>query len=60
MVVVNTGCAYMGGTRGSGILYCTEDVLEMSVMRGVKGVGGIFEMLCVWFGAWWELMGVSG
>ena len=31
--------ACMGGTRGSGVLLsCTEDVLEMSVVRGVGGV----------------------
>ena len=27
--------AYMGGTRGSGVLSCAGDVLEMSVVRGV-------------------------
>ena len=31
--------AYMGGTRGSGILYSAGDMLEMSVVRGVCGVG---------------------
>ena len=30
--------AYMGGTRGSGILSSAGDVLEMSVVRGVGGV----------------------
>ena len=30
--------AYMSGTRGSGVLSSTGDVLEMSVMRGVGGV----------------------
>ena len=30
--------ACMSGTRGSGILPSTGDVLEMSVMRGVGGV----------------------
>ena len=30
--------AYMGGTRGSGVLSSTGDVLEMSVVRGVGGV----------------------
>ena len=29
--------AYMGGTRGSGILASAGDVLEMSVVRGVGG-----------------------
>ena len=31
----------MSGTRGSGVLSSTGDVL-------VRGVGGV----CVWFGAW--------
>ena len=35
MVVVS---AYMGGTRGSGVLDSACDVLEMSVVRGVGGV----------------------
>ena len=30
--------AYMGGTRGSGVLSSTGDVLEMSVVRGIGGV----------------------
>ena len=30
--------AYMGGTRGSGVLSSAGDVLEMSVVRGVGGV----------------------
>ena len=30
--------AYMGGTRGSGVLASAGDVLEMSVVRGVGGV----------------------
>ena len=47
--------AYMGGTRGSGVLSSESDVLEMSVVRGVGGV-----CVCVWLGAGWELLGVSG
>ena len=31
----------MGGTHGSGVLYSTGDVLEMSVVRGVCGVCGM-------------------
>ena len=31
--------AYMSGTRGSGVLSSTGDVLEMSVVRGVGGEG---------------------
>ena len=30
--------AYMGGTRGSGVLSSAGDVLEISVVRGVCGV----------------------
>ena len=30
--------AYMGGTRGSGVLPSAGDILEMSVVRGVGGV----------------------
>ena len=30
--------AYMSGTRGSGVLSSADDVLEMSVVRGVGGV----------------------
>ena len=33
--------AYMGGTRGSGVLSSAGDVLEMSV---VSGVGGVCDM----------------
>ena len=31
----------MSGTRGSGVLSSTGDVLEMSVVRGVGGVCGM-------------------
>ena len=43
-------CEYMGDTRGSGFVSTADDVLEMSVVRGVRGVGGVCEM-CV-FGSW--------
>ena len=33
--------AYMGGTRGSGVLASVGDVLEISVVRGV---GGVYDM----------------
>ena len=38
--------ACMGGSRGSGVLFSTSDVLEMSVVRGV---GGVWDM-CMCFG----------
>ena len=34
----------MDGTRGSGIVYSAADVLVMSVVRGMKGVGGLCGM----------------
>ena len=53
--------AYIGGTRGSGLLSSACDVLEMSVVRGV---GGVCDMcICL---AWGEagsggyVLGLSG
>ena len=47
-------CECMSGTRGSGFLSSTGDMLEMSVVRGV---GGVRDMcMCL---AWVE-RGVSG
>ena len=37
---------HVGGTRGSGIVSSAADVLWMSVVRGMRGVGGVCEM-CV-------------
>ena len=34
----------VGGTRGSGIVSSAVDVLLMSVVRGMRGVGGVCEM----------------
>ena len=39
-VVAVSAC--MSGTRGSGVLSSTGDVLEMGVMRGVGGVCDMF------------------
>ena len=40
--------AYMGGTRGSGVLASAGDVLEISVVRGV---GGVYDMcMCLALG----------
>ena len=44
---------HVGGTRGSGIMSSAVDVLGMSVVRGMRGVGGICEM-CMDRGAWVE------
>ena len=35
---------HVGGTRGSGIVSSSADVLWMSVVRGMRGVGGVCEM----------------
>ena len=40
--MMSTG--HMGGTRGSIILSSAANVLGMSVVRGMKGVGGMCEM----------------
>ena len=32
------------GTHGSGIVYSAADVLWMSMVRGMRGVGGVCEM----------------
>ena len=38
-------CAcHVGGTRGSGIMSSAADVLEMRVVCGMRGVGGVCEM----------------
>ena len=34
----------MGGSRGSGIVSSEAVVLWMSLVRGMGGVGGVFEM----------------
>ena len=34
----------VSGTRGPGMVSSAADVLYMSVVRGMKGVGGVFEM----------------
>ena len=49
--------AYMGGTRGSGVLASACDVLEISVVRGV---GGVYDMCMCLVPVGWEVLGVSG
>ena len=42
---------YVGGTRGSGIVSSTADELWMTVVRGMRGVGGVCEMcMCLALG----------
>ena len=57
MVVVSEG--HVGGTRGSGIVSSTADVLWTSVVHGMRGVGGVCERCLgcggvgvLWVGAW--------
>ena len=44
MVAISAGCKYMGVTRGSCVVSSADNVLEMSVVRGVRGVCRVFEM----------------
>ena len=46
---------HVGGTHGSCIVSSAADLLGMSVVRGMKGVGGVCES--VWLRAAWEEMG---
>ena len=49
---MSTEHEYEGVTRGSGILSTTADVLWMSVVRGMRGVGGVCKMcMCLARGA---------
>ena len=41
VVAVRAGWESMGGTRGSGFVSTAADMLELSVVRGVRGVGGV-------------------
>ena len=55
MVGMSIGNEYVGGTRGSGIGSSTADVLWMSVVCGMRGVGGVCEMcMCLARVAWVE------
>ena len=42
--VVVVSAWHVGGTRGSGNVYSAAYVLWMSVVRGMRGVGGVCEM----------------
>ena len=41
---VSAGYEYLGGTRGLGMVSSEADVLGMSVVRGMKGLGEMCEM----------------
>ena len=42
---------HVSGTRGSGIVSSAADVLWMSVVRGMRGVGEGVRCVCGWLGA---------
>ena len=45
------GAGHVGGTRGSGIVSSAADVLWISVVREMRGVGGVCEMyMCLAWG----------
>ena len=44
MVVISTRCVFMVDTCGPGVVSSTYDMLEISVVHGVRGVGGVCEM----------------
>ena len=59
---MSTGDEYVSGTHGSGILSSATDVLGMSVVREIKGDGGVCEM-CMCLNLTWNCVGgerVSG
>ena len=59
MVVVSAWYEYVGGTPGSGIVYSAAVVLGMSVVRGMRGVGGVCECVRVWLGSMYDVKGMS-
>ena len=56
VVAVSVGCECLGGTPGSCVVDTADDVLEMSVVRGVTGVGGLCEMCMCLTGTGWEVL----
>ena len=44
VVVVSAGNECMGGTRGSDVMSSAYDVIEVSVVCGIRGVGGMCKM----------------
>ena len=47
VVVVRAGHEYVGGTRGSGIVYSAAYVPRMSVVRGMRGLMECVKRVCV-------------
>ena len=53
--VVVVSAWHVGGTRGLCIVSSAADVLWMSVVRGLRGVGGVCEIcMCLSRAAWVE------
>ena len=52
---------HVGDTCGSGIVSSTYDVQWMSVVCGMRGAGGVYEMcMClVWDGEWMRGLGLG-
>ena len=44
VVAVSAGWECIGGTRSSGVVSSADFVLDISVVRGVRGVVGVCEM----------------
>ena len=55
MVVVSAG--HVGAIRGSGIVSSASDVVGISVVRGMRGAGGVGEMCMCLARAPWEERG---
>ena len=60
VVAVSVRHEYVDGTRGSGIVSIAADVLRMSVVRGMRGFGGVCDMCLWWGGGGGGVLWVSG
>ena len=49
---VGVGHEYVDGTGGSGIEYSAADMLGLSMVHGIRGVGGVCVWLMVVWGEW--------
>ena len=47
----------MGRIRGSGVISSADDVLEISVVRGIRGVDEVCEICMCLARAGWEMRG---
>ena len=53
VIAVSEGHEYMGGAHNSSIVSSAYDVLEMSVVGGMRGVCECMKCVCVGLGAGW-------